>query len=213
MAQYGKPEYWEERYQKDKEQFDWYQRYSGVKDMITQFIQPNYQILMLGCGNSKMSEEMFEDGYRNITNVDISFTVIKQMQELYKEKYPEMLFKQMDARNLQFEDGTYDAIIDKACFDSILCGDGSGPNSEAMLNHVHRVLSPEGVYICITYGVPENRVNYFNKKEYEWTVFTQKAAKPTISTSTVISAGEKDDNKNFHFIYIMRKPQKAKGKE
>ena len=168
---------------------------------------------MLGCGNSKMSEEMFEDGYRNITNVDISFTVIKQMQELYKEKYPEMLFKQMDARNLQFEDGTYDAIIDKACFDSILCGDGSGPNSEAMLNHVHRVLSPEGVYICITYGVPENRVNYFNKKEYEWTVFTQKAAKPTISTSTVISAGEKDDNKNFHFIYIMRKPQKAKGKE
>ena len=63
MAQYGKPEYWEERYQKDKEPFDWYQRYSGVKDMITQYIQPNFQILMLGCGNSKFSEEMFEDGY------------------------------------------------------------------------------------------------------------------------------------------------------
>ena len=43
--------------------FDWYQRYSGVKDMITQYIQPSNQILMLGCGNSKMSEEMFEDGY------------------------------------------------------------------------------------------------------------------------------------------------------
>ena len=119
-----------------------------------------------------------------------------------------MSFKQMDAKSLQFEDGSMDAIIDKACFDSILCGEGSGPNSEAMLNEVHRVLSPNGVYICITYGVPENRLGYFNKKDYDWTVFTQKAAKPTISTSTVISAGEKDDNKNFHFIYIMRKAPK-----
>ncbi len=93
MAQYGKPEYWEDRYQKDKEPFDWYQRYSGVKDMITQHIKPEFQILMLGCGNSKMSEDMFEDGYSNITNVDISFTVIKQMQEYYKEKIPQMNFK------------------------------------------------------------------------------------------------------------------------
>ena len=114
----------------------------------------------------------------------------------------------MDARSLQYEDGSFDAVIDKACFDSILCGDGCGPNSEAYLNEIHRVLSPNGVYICITYGVPDNRLGHFNKKEYDWTVFTQKAAKPTISTSTVISAAEKDDNKNFHFVYIMRKAPK-----
>jgi len=48
---------------------------------------------MLGCGNSKMSEDMFEDGYQQITNVDISFTVIKQMTEYYKEKIPQMTFK------------------------------------------------------------------------------------------------------------------------
>ena len=161
MAQYGKPEYWEDRYQKDKEPFDWYQRYTGIKDIVTQYIQPSFQILNLGCGNSKLSEDMFEDGYQNITNVDISFTVIKQMQDYYKEKIPQMSFKQMDSRSLQFEDGTFDAIIDKACFDAILCGDGSGPNSESMLNEIHRVLSPNGVYICITYGDEEHRRNYF----------------------------------------------------
>ena len=74
-----------------------------------------------------------------------------------------------------------------------------------MLNEVHRVLSPHGIYINITYGVPEQRLQYFNRKEYDWTVFTQKVAEPTISTSAVVVAGEKDDNKNFHFIYIMRK--------
>ena len=34
MAQYGKAEYWEDRYQKDKEPFDWYQRWSGFKEHI-----------------------------------------------------------------------------------------------------------------------------------------------------------------------------------
>ena len=127
------------------------------------------------------------------------------MAEYYKEKIPQLSYKQMDARNLQYQKGTMDAVIDKACFDAILCGDNSGPNSELMLQQIHDVLSPNGVYICITYGVPENRLPYFSKKEFEWTVFTQKVAKPTISTSTVISAGEKADDKNFHFIYIMRK--------
>jgi len=28
MANYGKLEYWEDRYQKDKEQFDWLQRFN-----------------------------------------------------------------------------------------------------------------------------------------------------------------------------------------
>ena len=43
---------------------------------------------MLGCGNAKMSEDMFEDGYQNIKNVDYSTMVIDQMKEQYKEKIP-----------------------------------------------------------------------------------------------------------------------------
>ena len=36
MAQYGKVAYWDERYTKDPEPFDWYQRYSGIRDLINQ---------------------------------------------------------------------------------------------------------------------------------------------------------------------------------
>ena len=36
MAQYGKIGYWDERYTKDPEPFDWYQRYQGLKDIIKQ---------------------------------------------------------------------------------------------------------------------------------------------------------------------------------
>ena len=127
------------------------------------------------------------------------------MEDHYKEKIEQLKFKQADVKKLdqEFQQGTFDAVIDKACFDAILCGDNSGPNSEAMLDQIYKVLSPNGVYICVTYGVPDSRLVYFNKKD--WTVTTQKVAKQTISTSNVISAGEKDDLKNFHFIYIMRK--------
>ena len=77
------------------------------------------------------------------------------MQDLYREKYPTLTYKQMDVRQMspQIADETFDAVIDKGTFDSILCGDGSGPNAEQMLNEIHRVLSPNGVYICISYGV------------------------------------------------------------
>ena len=37
-----------------------------------------------------MSEEMFKRGYKVITNIDIAPTVIKQMQEKYKEDYSAM---------------------------------------------------------------------------------------------------------------------------
>jgi hypothetical protein len=59
---------------------------------------PTFNILNVGAGNSSkswtlnvgMSEEMYEEGFENVTNVDISYTVIKQMTELYKEKCPNM---------------------------------------------------------------------------------------------------------------------------
>ena len=39
MAQYGKASYWDERYTKDPEPFDWYQRYSGIKDLLAQYVR------------------------------------------------------------------------------------------------------------------------------------------------------------------------------
>jgi len=35
-----------------------------------------------------LSEEMFDEGYQNITNIDISHVVTKAMQEKYKDKGP-----------------------------------------------------------------------------------------------------------------------------
>jgi|LakMenE01Jun11ns_1017448.scaffolds.fasta_scaffold5843207_1 2-polyprenyl-3-methyl-5-hydroxy-6-metoxy-1,4-benzoquinol methylase len=39
---------------------------------------------MVGCGNSKLSEEMDQAGYKVITNMDISDAVTEKMTEHYK---------------------------------------------------------------------------------------------------------------------------------
>lgn len=40
---------------RDPEPFDWYQRYGGVKDIVSEYVKKDDNILMLGCGNSSAS--------------------------------------------------------------------------------------------------------------------------------------------------------------
>lgn len=70
--------------------FDWFKSYSELAPMIRELIPDQAsKIIMLGCGNSKLSEEvsiqypfgierwylrsyeMWEDGYKNIINTDV----------------------------------------------------------------------------------------------------------------------------------------------
>jgi EEF1A lysine methyltransferase 4 len=37
------------------------------------------RILIIGCGNAVFSEDLYDDGFKNQLNVDISPVVIKQM--------------------------------------------------------------------------------------------------------------------------------------
>ena len=204
MAQFGKPEYWEDKYQRDTEPFDWYQRWEGVRDIVTQYLQKDYKILNIGCGNSRMSEEMYEEGYETITNMDISFSVVKSMEEEYKEKCPNMNFKVLDVRSMpEVESDSYDWVIDKGTLDTVLCGFASGVNSKETLAEINRVLVNGGVYICISYGTEEERRPYFEKSDFKLQN-VHSIAKQTISTSSIVDNADKDP-KNFHYIYVMRK--------
>mmetsp|Transcript_121930 Transcript_121930/g.352132 ORF Transcript_121930/g.352132 Transcript_121930/m.352132 type:complete len:210 (+) Transcript_121930:41-670(+) len=207
MAQYGKPDYWEERYTRDPEPFDWYQRWAGLKDTLQEFVQTSSSILMLGAGNSRLSEEMYEDGFTNITNVDISQVVTKAMQEKYRDK-PGMTYKNMDARAMtEAADGTFNVVIDKATLDSILCGEGSTHNAQKMLSEVSRVLQPTGVYIAISHGQPSYRLTYLQRPEFGWNVKIYTVQKPMMGMTASMSADEKE---NVHYIYVCIKGEAAK---
>lgn len=133
--------------------------------------------------------------------MDFSPKVITQLEEKNKTKYPKMSFKVMDVLDMQeIQTGSFNVAIDKGTLDSILCGDNSGNNVQKMLNEIYRILAPGGRYICITYGDPEHRKKYFENLQWS-NLSVDKIVKP-------ISNNEESNdmnNKNFHYIYIMKK--------
>jgi EEF1A lysine methyltransferase 4 len=78
--------------------------------------------LILGCGNAKFSEELYDAGYCNQWNVDISDVVIEQMQVRNKSR-SKMVYEVMDVCNMTYPDNFFDVAIDKSTIDSILCGE------------------------------------------------------------------------------------------
>lgn len=73
-----------------------YGEYPELCGILHKYIKPVEKMLVVGCGNSQLSENLYDVGYHNITNVDISDIVIKQMSDKNKDKRPEMSFIKMD---------------------------------------------------------------------------------------------------------------------
>lgn len=163
------------------------------------------KILNVGCGNSRLSEEMYEEGYQNITNIDISHTCVRYMEDKLKTKCPNMTYRQMDVMNMKdIPNAEYNVVLDKGTLDSILCGDNSEENCEKMLLEINRVLKPNGIYICVSYGSEEHRKEYLKNKSINfWDVKVERVIKPSLAITGNIN--DEKDPKNCHYIYIMTK--------
>ena len=74
-----------------------YGEYGVLSGVIHKYIKPADKILMVGCGNSKLSEDLYDLSYHDITNIDISDHVIKHMTQRNNDKRPKMSFTKMDA--------------------------------------------------------------------------------------------------------------------
>lgn len=79
-------------------------------------------MLNLGCGNSIFSEQMYDDEYLHIFNMDISQFCIDQMKERNEISRPKMKWQVMSAMDLKFSDNSFDLIVDKGTVDALICG-------------------------------------------------------------------------------------------
>ncbi|KAL0387912.1 UNVERIFIED_CONTAM: eEF1A lysine and N-terminal methyltransferase [Sesamum radiatum] len=80
---YGDAVYWDARYVQEANcgSFDWYQRYSALRPFIRKYLSPSSRVLMVGCGNAVISEDMVKDGFEDIMNIDISSVAIEMMRK------------------------------------------------------------------------------------------------------------------------------------
>lgn len=104
---------------------------------------------MVGCGNSELSEQLYDVGYRQLTNIDISETVVSHMNQRNAERRPGLTFQLIDATQTGFEDGSYQVALDKSTLDA-MASEEEGALARRMLTEVSRVLAIGGRYVCIT---------------------------------------------------------------
>ncbi|KAH9976077.1 S-adenosyl-L-methionine-dependent methyltransferase [Russula compacta] len=171
--EYGTREYWDQRYAQEAEvTFDWFKSYKDVAHLLRPVLpDTSARILMLGCGNSTLSEDMYDDGYKNIINVDYSPVVIEYMAARNHIR-PEMQWLVMDIRDLTFEDGTFDVAIDKGTMDAMMTakGDVWDPPQQVIddctqeVDEVLRVLRRgSGAFLYLTFGQPHFRRRYLTR--------------------------------------------------
>ena len=159
---YAKKEYWNERFTHTDSNFDWYADWDQLSKYFIPILNQDSNILMVGCGNSKMSNQMYLSNYKKIINIDISDVVIQKM----KNQYPEMWWREMDATKMTFENNFFDCVIDKGTLDAIMCGNDSVPPAN-LIKEMYRVTKKGGHFCIITHGEPESRLNYFEKFKNE----------------------------------------------
>ncbi|KAB1213625.1 Methyltransferase-like protein 13 [Morella rubra] len=108
------------------------------------------QILVPGCGNSRLSEHLYDAGFKGINNIDFSKVVISDMLRRNVQERPGMLWRVMDMTNMQFMDATFDAVLDKGGLDALMEPEHGIKLGNQYLSEVKRVLRSEGKFICLT---------------------------------------------------------------
>ena len=107
---------------------------------------------------------MYEDGYHNLTAIDISDVVIQQMKERDKD-YPLIRCSSdlihlrvdtiMDCFNLSFPTDSFDVVIDKSTIDTFLCSEELFEQIPLYLQGICRVLKEGGTLIVISFNEPD----------------------------------------------------------
>lgn len=63
------------RSQRGGKQFEWYGDWPQMAPLVRTLLagdRASHSVLMVGCGNSELSANMYDDGFENITNIDFS---------------------------------------------------------------------------------------------------------------------------------------------
>jgi EEF1A lysine methyltransferase 4 len=245
---YASRSYWETRFSAEEE-YEWLLSYERLRHQIDPLLfdsppslgatstfavreTPTAQasmprVLVVGCGNSPFSADLYDGGCRNILNIDYSKKVIAKMKHVHSEARPEMEWRVMDMTDLnELGAETFDFVFDKAAMDTLLTNEGDvwNPNpssvaaARAMCQHISRVLKPGGHFAQVSLVQPHFRSKYLlgqhcstqprsstanYSDEFRWTLQVQEAGanKPSEDGIPIGSTFG-------YFLYVMTKDRR-----
>ena len=165
-AQYGKANFWDERYIREIEPFEWYYPYEVFRAILHCKVSFSSKVMIAGCGSSNMIEDMAADGYEELVGCDFSRVAVAQM-EIRCNDIPQASFHLRSLTDSDYENECFDAIIDKAAFDSIMCSDNGSTKVRQYVHEMERILTETGTFIVISHNNPSKILPYLEQNDIE----------------------------------------------
>ncbi|OHT16902.1 endothelin-converting enzyme 2-like protein [Tritrichomonas foetus] len=194
LPEFGKMEYWDDGYKTGEAPAEWFIPYQTFAKFVRKHVPKDKSVLVIGCGTSSLSNEMYEEGYTQMSSMDYSPEAIEEM----KIKYPHLKWSVMDVRKMEYADGEFDSIVDKGTLDCLFFLDETNGEVKKMLGEVSRVLKPGGRYVVVTCGHPMQRTDVFlSDPKFKWNITDWKEYLPPDGSFTHPSA----------FVYCLTKDE------
>ncbi|KAL6909978.1 hypothetical protein ACP4OV_001236 [Aristida adscensionis] len=151
---YLDPSYWSERAVRVGGALQVVQGLLHFHHLLAPLLPPSLSVLEVGCGNSRLGEELLQEGVAGgVTCVDLSPVAVQRMRDrLARQGTKGVEVVVADMIDRPFEQFSFDLVIEKGTMDVLFVdsGDPWNPNPTTvnnfmkMLEGIHRVLKPEG---------------------------------------------------------------------
>ncbi len=136
--------YWDSRYQTEQTGWDLGAASGPIRHYIDQLNNKDLRILIPGCGNAYEAEYLTEQGFSNITLIDISPSLVEQLRNKFHGR-KEIKIVEGDFFEHQSE---YDLILEQ----TFMCALDPAMR-EAYVRKMQSLLSPNGKLAGLLFGV------------------------------------------------------------
>ena len=122
---YATQDYWRQRYAacaSEKDTFEWFLSYESLAPLVEGCVRRRDSVLDVGCGASTLLADMRDGGHLGrLVGVDYVPEALSVIREASAARGVELLVA--DCRRMEaFEDGEFDAVIDKGTVDAMISG-------------------------------------------------------------------------------------------
>ena len=127
--------------------------------MFSKYVSKNSKILDVGCGYGRVLNELYENGFNDLTGVDTAENMIKRG----KREYPYLNLIANPDGKIPFPDNSFDAVV---LFGILTCI----PDDELQqdfLKEVERVLKPQGIIYVNDFLLNRGFKNWLEYKKSE----------------------------------------------
>jgi SAM-dependent methyltransferase len=123
-SDFRETEYWDGFFKKrGRRAFEWYGEYAELCGVLHKYVKTKDDVVVVGCGNSTLSADLFDVGHRSLVSIDLSDVVVAQMNRQHARDRPELKFIKMDVTKMEFSDGAFSCVIDKGTLDAMMTDD------------------------------------------------------------------------------------------